>query len=128
AEHPLALAPERIGDSVVARCSGRLAAHALGRLVSARLPGRDELPGGLVGLVYTEPAFRGRGLARACVAAAMERLAADGALAVVLWTELDALYAPLGFRRAGREWIVGLEPGACRAACGPARAALEVGP
>src|SRR5690606_26828812 len=68
AEHPLALAPERIGDSVVARCSGRLAAHALGRLVSARLPGRDELPVGLVGLVYTEPAFRGRGLARACVA------------------------------------------------------------
>src|SRR5690606_19609244 len=105
----------------------RFAAHALGHRLPVRVAGRPAVVG-LIGLVYTDPDFRGRGLARACVAAAARRLAASGALAVLLWTDLDALYAPLGFGRAGREWILALDPAICAAARAGAGAPLAVGP
>lgn len=127
AEQPLALAPERVGDHVVVRRAGQFAAHALARLLPVRVANRPALVG-LVGLVYTDPGFRGQGLARACVARAARRLADGGALAVLLWTDLDALYAPLGFGRAGREWILALDPARCAAARGFADGAVAVGP
>ena len=123
AEYPLVLAHG--ADHVVARSGGRFLAHALGRRLVARA-GDRRVPVGVIGLVYTDPAERGRGLARACTAAAAERLAREGALVIALWTDLDALYAPLGFRRAGRERWHPLEPGAC-AAAREGRPPVEVG-
>jgi GNAT superfamily N-acetyltransferase len=127
AEHPVALAPARIADHVVVRRGGRIAAHALAHGLDARVAGRPARLG-LIGLVYTDPAHRGRGLARACVAAATARLAAQGALVVALWSDLDDFYAPLGFRRGGREWILSLDPRALARARDARDASLAVGP
>lgn len=127
AEHPIALDPTRVGDHVVARHQGRIAAHALAHLLDARVAGR-QVRLGLVGLVYTDPRHRGRGLGRACAAAATARLAAQGALVIALWSDLDAFYAPLGFRRAGREWILALDRHSLARAGAGEDPALTVGP
>jgi GNAT superfamily N-acetyltransferase len=127
AEHPVALDPARLGDHVVVRREGRITAHALAHRLDARVAGRP-VRLGFVGLVYTDPGHRGRGLGRACVAAATARLAAQGALVIALWSDLDGFYAPLGFRRGGRDWILTLDLHSlarARAGAGPAPA---VGP
>ncbi len=115
AEYPTALDPAQIGDHTVARVGGALAAHALGRLVRVRWAGRD-IPVGLIGLVYTDPAYRGRGLARACIEACLRRLAERGAMVAALWSDLESFYTRLGVTRGGVEWIHQLEPAAIRAA------------
>lgn len=74
-------------------------------------PVRFDLPtgalrAGLVSLVFTDPAARGRGLARRVIARAVE-CARERALGIVLlWSELDAFYAGQGFTRAGREQLL----------------------
>jgi GNAT superfamily N-acetyltransferase len=124
-ENPVAFAS---GASLHARVQigGRPASHALGRFVATRANGRS-LPTGVIGYVYTDPRWRNRGFARRCVGACTEQLAARGALVVALWTDLDPLYAPLGFRRAGVEWSYDLDEASCLAALGDRSAAFEVG-
>lgn len=125
AENPVALgSPSSLHARV--RIGGRPASHALGRIVRTRARGRS-ITVGMIGLVYTDPQWREHGFARACVRACAEKLAARGALAVALWTDLDALYAPLGFKRAGIEWIYELDEASCRIALGDRRAGIEVG-
>jgi GNAT superfamily N-acetyltransferase len=125
AENPVAFASGATLHARV-RVAGRPASHALGRIVHARANGRS-LPIGLIGYVYTDPRWRRLGFARACVRVCTDKLAARGALAMALWTDLDAFYAPLGFRRAGVEWIYELDAASCRAALADAGAAFACG-
>jgi len=79
-----------------------LAACVLGQ-VDQRLPGPNN-PTGLRGYVYnvaTDPAYRRRGLSRACMTALLEWFAGTGADVVDLRAspEGEPLYASLGFVR-----------------------------
>jgi hypothetical protein len=107
------------------RVGGRPASHALGRFVRTRARGRS-IAAGMIGSVYTDPLWRNRGFAHACVRSCTEKLAAGGALVIALWSDLDELYAPLGFRRAATEWIYELEERKCRVAAAQRTAAFEV--
>ena len=68
---------------------------------------------GMIGMVYTDPKFRGRGAAQLAVRGAVERLHARGASLVILWSDLDAFYARLGFHRAGIEHSYCLDAELC---------------
>ena len=107
------------------RVGGRPASHALGRSVRTRARGRS-LAAGMIGCVYTDPLWRNRGFAHACARSCTEKLAAGGALVIALWSDLDEFYAPLGFRRAGTEWIYDLDERKCRAAASQCGAAFEL--
>ena len=79
-----------------------LAACVLGQ-VDQRLPGPSN-PTGLRGYVYnvaTDPAYRRRGLSRACMTALLEWYAGRGVGTIDLRASPDGepLYASLGFRR-----------------------------
>jgi len=89
------------------------------------------VPAGLIGLVYTAPAFRARGFAAACVQACVEDLRAGGAWLAGLWSDKPAFYAKLGFLPAGRETFLGVDPAACAEALvglGVPPGAVETGP
>lgn len=127
AEYPLALGKGRRVHQTVARVNGAFAAHALGTVVLARAAG-IRIPVGLIGLVYTDPRWRGRSLASSCVERCAQELSWNGARIVALWSDLANLYEPLGFRPAGTEWIYTLDPTVCREAAGHEGVGLEVTP
>jgi GNAT superfamily N-acetyltransferase len=102
AEYAVALEDAAPEDHALARVDGRLAAHALARPLVLRAGG-TELPAGMIGLVYADPAHRRRGLASACVEAALHRLAARGAVLAMLWSERESFYRRLGFSPGGCE-------------------------
>jgi len=104
AEYPTAFSPDDLARHRVVWDGDAPAAHALALRVDARI-GATTLPLGLVGSVYSDPRQRGRGLARRCVESAVEVLRERGAALAVLWTDLDAFYAPLGFTPAGMQSI-----------------------
>ena len=56
--------------------------------------------GAMIGMVYTRPEERGRGLASQLLRAAEQRLRGDGAAFAVLWTAQPAFYARLGWKSA----------------------------
>ncbi|KAE8232463.1 hypothetical protein CF326_g2504 [Tilletia indica] len=67
----------------------------------------DRLMRGYIAMLSIHPTWRGRGIARKLVQAAVDRMAKDGAEEVVLETEVDnvgalALYESLGFMREKR--------------------------
>jgi len=103
-EYPLGFDPRAIELHRVAFDGPTPLAHALAMPATAHVRGAT-LPLGMIGSVFTAPSYRGRGLARACVADAVEALRARGAALALLWSELDALYEPLGFTPAGRDWL-----------------------
>ncbi|MCA9510927.1 MAG: GNAT family N-acetyltransferase [Myxococcales bacterium] len=103
-ESPLAFDPRAPERHRVAWIGEQPAAHALAMPVRA-VAGHARLPLGLIGSVYADPAHRGRGLARACIEDAVSFLRGDGACAVLLWSDLDDFYAPLGFSPVGRDWL-----------------------
>lgn len=104
----------------VAWVGQRPAAHVLLREVEVRVDGRP-LRLGMLGLVYTAPEFRRRGLARACIEDALARLAACGVPLAVLWSEREAFYRGLGFEPAGRERLYAVDVETCRRAAGGPR-------
>ena len=109
AELPTALADSHAGRHFVVRRQGGPAAHAFGRLLPVRA-GHHRLCVGTVGLVYTDPLHRRQGLASRCVTAATAWLAGNGAGAAILWSDRERFYARLGYHRAGREILLGLDP------------------
>ncbi len=116
-EYGPALADGR-AEHVVARRGAQPIAHALLRRIRARAA-EVELELGMIGLVYTAPGSRGRGLAGRCVEAAAARLAERGAALAALWSDRHAFYGRLGFHPAGLERQYDLGPELCaRAARG----------
>lgn len=114
-EYPTLLDPERGAVHRIACVGEAFAAHAVSRTITVRVAGRS-LRLGMIGLVYTDPRFRRRGLASACIEACVADLAADGATAALLWSDRHAFYRRLGFVPAGRELLVRVDPGIGRAA------------
>lgn len=112
AEYPTALDPARRMDHHVVWSREGPLAHALARRIDLVGAGRT-VAAGLIGLVYTDPDARGRGLARACVEASLETLRARGARLVLLWSDLDGFYTRLGFQRAGFEWCYRVDAAVC---------------
>ncbi len=112
---------------VVCRIAGEPVSHVLWRVAEARAGG-VALPVGMLGLVYTDPRARGRGLAGRALRAALEEIAARGAVLAALWSEKRDFYARLGFEAAGVERMLRIDASLCaaaRAALG-SRAGLEV--
>lgn len=92
--------------------------------------GVQRLRVGMISLVYTDPLQRGRGHARRILQAAIARAEALELGFVMLWSDLDGLYQPLGFRRAGQESLLILEPTVIDSALAefPRVESLEVSP
>ena len=86
----------------VADLGGRPIAHAMARLVDVQAAG-VRTPLGMIGLVYTDPAFRRRGLAARCVGICEGWLAEAGVPLVALWSDRHDWYARLGYHLAGVE-------------------------
>ncbi len=114
-EIPVALDPSAVRDHVVAVAGDRFLAHAFSRRLTVHARGLH-LPVGLVGLVYTDPSARGRGLATRCVEHCVERLSRDGAMLVALWSSLEGFYERLGFEWAGRDSLYVMDRPVCQRA------------
>ena len=130
AEYPLSLRPDRLEVHRAIYCGERPVAHAAFHEVRALGPA-GEIPVGMIGLVYTEPALRGRGLASACVRACVSALRERGLPLALLWSDRKAFYHRLGFEPAGRERLLGVDSELCRRALqelDPGRAPLGVEP
>lgn len=87
---------------VLVREGEKHASHCLTRTITVEALGR-RLELGMIGMVYTDPAFRGRGAARLAIEAGIDRLREQGASVAVLWSDLDSFYTRQGFHRAGIE-------------------------
>jgi GNAT superfamily N-acetyltransferase len=101
-EYPTALEPGARARHFVAWVDERPASHALVRIAHVTARGRT-LPLGMIGLVYTDPAFRGHGLAGRCIEACVRHLVHCGVPLAALWSERHSFYARLGFHPAGHE-------------------------
>lgn len=127
AEYPLSLRARDLRGHRVVFVRGRPAAHAMLHLVDAASPaGTARL--GLIGNVYADPAFRGRGLGQACVSACVAAARERGCDFALLWSDLVGYYAALGFRPGGRERRIALDPAVLGRARGPGDAGLAVSP
>ncbi len=120
-EYPLSLHPLHPERHRVVRCEGRLAAHAMVQCVSLRV-GEVSLEIGLIGLVYTDPSFRGQGLASRCVEACVETLRREGSVLALLWSDQPGFYRRLGFGPVGRDDLL-VADAACLARARTAAAA-----
>jgi GNAT superfamily N-acetyltransferase len=101
-EYPLTMGETGSRRHQVVYDAQRPVAHAMCHAVMLRARGR-RLRVGMIGNVYTDPAFRSRGLAGACVEAALAELHDLGASLAILWGKHTSLYDRLGFAPAGRE-------------------------
>lgn len=93
---------------VVLTVDGRFACHVLFQLRDAHA-GSVRWRVGTIGLVYTDPKFRGRGFGALCVERALDEIALRGGVFALLWSELDDFYQRKGFRAVGRESFARLE-------------------
>ena len=120
AEYPVSLEEGAAECHRVVLEAGHPVAHAMWH-VALMQADAVRVPIGMIGLVYTDPASRGRGLARACIEACLRDLAARGVPVAALWSDRHALYARLGFHPAGREKLYGVDGPICRRAQPEAR-------
>ncbi len=120
AEYPFSLNRSETGAHRAVFEGDRPVAHAMWHVAESRARGRG-VPLGMIGLVYTDPAFRGRGLARACIDSCVEELRRRGAPLAALWSDRHDFYRRLGFQVAGRETFYGVDSELCRRARGGAR-------
>lgn len=134
-EYPACFAPTSSARPITAWLGTEPAAFCL--LLPTRFAlGAGCLRTGLISLVYTDPRFRGRGLARRVVAQARAEARAAGLGLCLLWSEptLADFYAAQGFTRAGSETLLAFDAAILAAASEGARpetqasaTALEVG-
>ena len=71
--------------------------------------GQGTLRMGLISLVYTDPAHRGHGYASQTLQKAMQEARTRALGCVALWSDLDDLYASLGFLPSGCETLLSLD-------------------
>ncbi len=107
-EYPQVFGAGSEACSIVLREAGVPAAHAVLLPARARV-GAHRLRIGMISLVYTAPAFRGRGHAGRVVAAAVDRARTSGLGIALLWSSRDSLYRRQGFHPAGTEWLLALD-------------------
>ncbi len=111
-EYPLSLSRSNLAGHRVAFEGDRPVAHAMFHVVRVRLAGQ-ELPVGLIGLVYTDPSRRGQGFARSAVEACVAELRRRSVPVAALWAENPSLYTAIGFAPAGREFHYSLAADVC---------------
>jgi predicted N-acetyltransferase YhbS len=129
AEYPLSLTPRDLRGHRAAFAGARPVAHAMLHVTDVCGPSRRARIG-LIGNVYTDPAWRGRSLAAGCVEACVQEARARECSLALLWSELVDYYGKLGFGAVGRERRIALAGGtlACAAALAPrAEPAAAVG-
>jgi predicted N-acetyltransferase YhbS len=114
AEYPLTLHPRNFAAHRVARRGREVVAHAMSHVVQARTPARVTI--GMIGLVFSDPAVRGRGLASQCVEACLADLASRRVPIVLLWSDKGAFYRRLGFSPVGFEVHFRIDAATCRRA------------
>lgn len=129
AEFPTALFSRNLAHDldkhILVRSNGRFASHALVHTIPVEAVGqRIEL--GMIGMVYTDPAFRGRGAARIAIEQAIEQMRERGTALAILWSDLDSFYQRLGFDRAGVENFYLLDSERCRSARATGLDAMDV--
>ncbi|MCG8587853.1 MAG: GNAT family N-acetyltransferase [Proteobacteria bacterium] len=115
AEYPGRLTREHSDRHRVVRSAGGLVSHAYRHGIQVTANGA-QVPIGLIGLVYTDPAARGRGFAGACVEASVAALQDEGAVLALLWSDRWDFYRRLGFEPAGVERQVRIDPPQCKRA------------
>ncbi|MFQ5416763.1 MAG: GNAT family N-acetyltransferase [Myxococcota bacterium] len=97
---------------VVATADGRFVSHTMARRIDVHAAGiRAHI--GMIGLVYTDPAFRRRGLAARCIRVCEELLAGQGAALVALWSDRHDYYARLGYHLRGVERSYTIDANSC---------------
>jgi len=94
--YPGTLAAANLEHIHVRRHGGRIIACCVARRFTW-LSGDTRWQGAMIGMVYTAPAWRGRGHAAAVLDAAVDALAAAGVDFAVLWSGLDGFYERLGW-------------------------------
>jgi predicted N-acetyltransferase YhbS len=104
AEFPTLTGPQNRERSWVIERAGRIAAHAAWRPV-VLCSGARRIAAAGIGLVATAEEQRGRGLAARVVEHCVDEARHAGCELAFLFGEHTALYARLGFARAGRERI-----------------------
>lgn len=120
AEFPTALSSD--GESpatdqhvLLKDANGRFVSHAL--IHTLQVTALDKtISLGMIGMVYTDPAYREMGAASKTLAAATARLKNQGTSLAILWSDLDGFYQRNGFYRAGVENFYLLNPTLCRSA------------
>lgn len=125
AEYPLALDPRRGAIQTLARVDDEFVAHALGYRIAVDLAGVP-ISVGLIGLVYTDPRWRGRGFASHCIRNCIAQLTDLGCSIIALWSDLDRLYQPLGFHEVGTEWILSVDAQQCRHTLGSVASGMQI--
>jgi predicted N-acetyltransferase YhbS len=96
--YPTLLAPDNLGNIYVCREQGRVVASIAVKLFRWIVAGRD-YTGAMIGMVWTDPARRGSGLASRLLAHVGENLRAQADFAV-LWTAQPGIYQGAG-------WVAG---------------------
>lgn len=114
AEYPISLSVNAIDTHRVIYDGDRPLSHAMYQIVTARAPTPVRV--GLIGLVYTDEAARGHGLARRCIESCCKALEAEGAEIALLWSDKPDFYARLGFRPFGEETRWWVDVDLCRRA------------
>ena len=102
AEYPLTMGVAGSRRHQVSYRGQQPVAHAMSHVATLRARGRL-VRLGMIGNVFTDPAFRNRGLAARCVEAAVEELRGLRASLAVLWGEQTGLYQRAGFLPTGLE-------------------------
>jgi GNAT superfamily N-acetyltransferase len=125
AEYPVSLRAHQAAAHRAVFEGSRPVAHAMWHVAEACARGRA-VPLGMIGLVYTDPAFRRRGLAPVCIESCVEELRQRGVPLAALWSDRHDFYGRLGFHAAGRETLYGVDLGLCRGARIGAAAPLEL--
>lgn len=109
-ENPLLLGPNAPGRAIAYRDPERGAVAIAAWRPLTLLSGRRRLRACGIGLVTTDPRFRGRGLASRLVQACLLDARAAGAELALLFGEPRELYRRLGFVPAGRERLCSIHP------------------
>ncbi len=125
AEYPISMKAGAPHHRVVF-VGGMAAAHAMWNVVDVAARGIT-LPVALIGNVYTDPAHRRRGFARACIEACLEEVRKRSVPLALLWSDEYDFYARLGFQPVGHETYTSLDAELLARASTARSGAMQVG-
>jgi GNAT superfamily N-acetyltransferase len=126
-EFPTALDDPDLDLHSVVKVGNQFVSHAFARVVEVCANGCT-LSFGMIGLVYTDPAFRGKHYASSCVSRCLEKLRERNVPLAGLWSEQQDFYRHLGFEAAGQEIWFSISTEDCIRARTGQQDGLQVGP